>query len=74
MIKSNNGDLIIGGTLLDVTINYMQITDELLRVTPEIVVAAFDARSDIIEKKLPNIDPEHLAAARDVTKRIRFKE
>lgn len=74
MITCDNGDMSIRGTMLEVTLNYMQITDELLRVTPEVVIGMLDARSDIVEKKLQTIDPYDLVAACGTTKNIRFKE
>ena len=74
MINCYNGRCHIEGDAGQILLNYLQITDELLTLDPELVIEVFAARTDILESKLTEADAKKMFAYKYVLAQAPYKE
>ena len=74
MINCHNGLCSIDGSAFDIAMNYLQITDQLLSLAPEIVIETWHQRNEILCDKVRNSDDNMLIILSKCMSTIEYKE
>lgn len=68
MIHADEGRCVIKGHRVDIAIEYTHITEQMLKMSPDIVIAVISNFSDDIDKVIPSIDSYDIKVANDIVK------